>query len=81
VKEYLPSLLNRDKWLKKLEPLKEGDVVSEKDPLNSRNSWPMGVVVKVFVGDGRKLADVKFATGILHRPVTRSWMSKMKKSA
>ena len=47
IKEYLPALQERQKWLKEKKNLEVGDVVLVKDENTSRNSWPLGRVIKV----------------------------------
>ncbi|XP_037030375.1 uncharacterized protein LOC119070165 [Bradysia coprophila] len=73
VVEYLPTLMRRTKWFRKVEPLKVHDVVLLVDSSFKRNTWPKGIVVETFMdksGQVRK-ARVRTATGtIFERPVS-----------
>lgn len=73
VKEYLPTLANRQKWRKKAEPLKIDDLVVITDPALPRNSWPRGRVIGVNTGaDGQvRSVNIKTSTGEYHRPATK----------
>jgi hypothetical protein len=72
VHEYLPTLLPRAHVLERPD-LKEGDVVIIVDPGLPRNTWPKGIIIKVFPGaDGRvRVADVRTAGGVLRRPAVK----------
>ncbi|XP_038116954.1 uncharacterized protein LOC119769127 [Culex quinquefasciatus] len=72
VREYLPTIARRTKWLEESKPLELGDlviVVEEK----IRNGWIRGRVVEVCPGrDGRvRDAVVQTADGFLRRPVAK----------
>ena len=74
LREYLPTLLPRTKWNTESEPLKVGDIVLILDYKTPRNSWPKGVVVKVFPGsDNRvRVAAVRTAReNVLIRPIIK----------
>ena len=47
LKEYLPELQRRQRWLQPQRNLQEGDVVLIVDDTTPRNSWPMGRVQQV----------------------------------
>ena len=73
LKEYLPELQRRQRWLQPQRNLQEGDVVLIVDDTTPRNSWPMGRVQQVHL-DKRGLvrsATVKTKSTILMRPVTK----------
>ncbi|XP_076247767.1 uncharacterized protein LOC143187433 [Calliopsis andreniformis] len=73
VKEYLPTLLTRTKWNRETRPLQEGDLVQIVDHTLPRNTWPRGIISKVYPGpDGRiRVVDVRTKTGILRRPAVK----------
>ena len=71
VKEYLPTLQTRQKWLESKDNLKVGDIVLIKDESTPRNLWPLARVVSVHPGaDGLvRSAHVKTRTTTLSRPI------------
>ncbi|XP_055633596.1 uncharacterized protein LOC129773944 [Toxorhynchites rutilus septentrionalis] len=71
IKEYLPSINCRSKWLTDSKPVQPGDLVLLVNK-ESRNGWVRGRVVKVYKGkDGRvRSVDVQTVNGVLQRPVT-----------
>jgi transposase InsO family protein len=73
LREYLPSLLPRQKWFAQGENLREGDYVLLVEPNLERGQWRHGVVSATHAGDdGRvRVVDVRTRTGVLRRPVTR----------
>ena len=73
VKEYLPTLTRRTKWLKPSCPVQIDDVVIICDDNMPRSSWPRGRVVAVHPGqDGIvRVVDVKTSTGVFRRPVIK----------
>lgn len=74
VKEYLPSLQARQKWIQQQPNLKLNDVVLIVDDTTRRNSWPLGRVVEVFCNsvDGLvRSARVKTRTSTLMRPISK----------
>ena len=73
IKEYLPTLQQRQKWLKLQWNLQQGDIVLIADNNAPRNSWTMGRVQEVHC-DKKGLvrsAAVKTKTTTLARPVTK----------
>uniref|UniRef100_A0A182NZW6 DUF5641 domain-containing protein n=1 Tax=Anopheles epiroticus TaxID=199890 RepID=A0A182NZW6_9DIPT len=48
-KEYLPTLIRRNKWTSKIEPLKEGDIVIITDDNGIPGKWLKGRIVKVYL--------------------------------
>ncbi|XP_055645430.1 uncharacterized protein LOC129781951 [Toxorhynchites rutilus septentrionalis] len=72
LKEYLPSLNARTKWMEETTPLAPGDLVFIVDDSN-RNGWIRGEIQEVVEGrDGRiRQAKVRTANGIFRRPVSR----------
>ena len=72
VKEYLPSLQQRQKWLKETRNLEEGDIVLIIDNL-PRNKWLTGRVIETYPGKDKLVRSVKLkhSTGILVRPVQK----------
>ena len=82
--EYLPLLLNRQKWFKVQRSLQVGDLVLVVDQLLPRNLWCTGRVQKVFrdAQDRVRFANVKVAkykdrhnlhigSKVLKRPITK----------
>ena len=72
-KEYLTTLQERHKWCHKRRNLKIGDVVLLKDDNTSRNTWPLGIVLKTET-DAQGLVravEVKTQASKFRRPVTR----------
>ena len=72
-KEYLPTLLARQKWRNETGNLQVGDVVLILDDSAPRGFWPLARVTEVYPGsDGRvRSADVKTSSGTYRRPVTK----------
>lgn len=70
VRSYLPSLTLRPKWQKMGRKLSIGDVVLIADANEPRNSWPRGVIDRVYPGgDGSvRVVDVRTASGVMKRP-------------
>jgi hypothetical protein len=70
-KEYLPTLVKREKWHQTREPVAMGDVVIMMDDQQPRNSWPLGIVSAVFPAkDGQvRVVEVKTSNGMFKRPV------------
>ena len=73
VREYLPTIQHRRKWLHDTPNTHVGDIVLVMDELTHRNQWPMGRVIKVNTGrDGVvRSCDVKTEKGRCTRPVTK----------
>ncbi|XP_055585122.1 uncharacterized protein LOC129737973 [Uranotaenia lowii] len=72
LKEYLPSLNVRSKWIESNEPLKKDDLVFVTDDL-SRNSWIRGQIVDVIPGKDNQVRQVlvRTSSGVFRRPVTK----------
>ncbi|XP_053686026.1 uncharacterized protein LOC128735569 [Sabethes cyaneus] len=72
VKEYLPTIASRSKWVEDSEQLKEGDLVFIVDE-STRSGWLRGKILSVTKGlDGRvRQAFVKTRGGVLRRPATK----------
>ncbi|XP_074038400.1 uncharacterized protein [Leptinotarsa decemlineata] len=73
IKEYLPTLSKRAKWIKVDEPVAVGDVVVVADDHLPRNTWPLGRIMAVFPGKDNitRVVEVKTSTGVFKRPVTK----------
>ena len=69
-REYLPNLSIRSKWNKEQRNLKGGDLILLKNDDATRSHWPLGRIVKTFLGDdGRvRTVEVKTPNGTLMRP-------------
>ena len=74
LREYLPSLQERQKWTRPTVNFEVGDVVLVVDENSPRNSWPLGRIqeVKPNKGDGlvRRVA-LKTKTSVLERPINK----------
>ncbi|XP_055584730.1 uncharacterized protein LOC129737593 [Uranotaenia lowii] len=72
LKEYIPSLNVRTKWLEEAKPLRKGDLVFITDDLK-RNGWIRGQIEDVILGrDGQvRQAWVRTSTGVYKRPVVK----------
>ncbi|OXA41945.1 Gag-Pro-Pol polyprotein [Folsomia candida] len=74
VKEFLPTLLRRQKWCQVTRHIQIGDVVIEVNPNFPRNSWPKGRVVELFPGKDQvvRVVSVKLSNGhIFRHPVAK----------
>ena len=73
LREYLPSLQRRSKWITSKSNVKVGNLVLIVDENTVRNKWQMARVLEVYTGrDGKvRSATVKTATGNLHRPIVK----------
>ncbi|OON15832.1 hypothetical protein X801_08361 [Opisthorchis viverrini] len=71
IKEYLPTLHQRQKWVGSDRDLKVGDLVLLVDASASKGSWPKGVVQTVTPGKDGRFRDVtvQTVTGFLKRDV------------
>lgn len=71
LKEYLPTIIIRKRWQNDEEGIKLGDVVVIVDHTLLRNSWPKGVVERLFPGDDRRIrvVEVKTNKGLMTRSV------------
>ncbi|XP_051176505.1 uncharacterized protein LOC127291418 [Leptopilina boulardi] len=62
LREYLPTLLPRQKWTTESNPLEIGDVVLIANTQEPRNSWPKGVIEKVYPGTDDRIRAVTVRT-------------------
>lgn len=72
VREYLPSLQERQKWHKKQRNFAVDDIVLVYDDNKPRNSWPLGRILEVYTNskDGLvRSVKLKTSTSELVRPV------------
>ena len=72
VREYLPSLQQRQKWRKETRNLQRDDLVLIMDD-QPRNKWLMGRVIETFPGKDKlvRSVKVKHSRGVLVRPVQK----------
>ena len=70
LKYFTPALLPRNKWYRKKENLREGDLVLETEPI-PRRTWKMAVVLETFPGDEGlvRKAKIKTANVVYDRPI------------
>ena len=73
VKEYLPMLQERQKWLKQRRNFKVGDLVIMKDTNMSRGQWPKALVQETFPDSDGVVRQVLVgsATGVFRRDVRK----------
>ncbi|XP_072030174.1 uncharacterized protein [Amphiura filiformis] len=73
LKEYLPELQRRQRWLQPQRNLKTGDVVLIVDESAPRNSWLMGKIVTTLPDkNGRvRQVDVRTKSSTLRRPISK----------
>ena len=72
-KEYLPTLLTRQKWLTELRNFTEGDVVLVVSEAFTKDQWPLGIIVGCFPdSDGLvRTVNVKTKNGIVKRDIRK----------
>jgi hypothetical protein len=82
MKEYVPNLIERRKWLSEQRNIQEGDIVVIADGNNPRGEWPIGRITRPIVGpDGRvQTAMVKTLTGEYLRPVAKLCLLEAEKT-
>jgi len=73
VKEYLPLLQERQKWLKQRRNFKVGDLVIMKDANLSRGQWPKALVQETFPDSDGVVRQVlvKSARGVFRRDIRK----------
>lgn len=70
LREWLPGLNSRKKWMNIENVYKVGDIVLVLSPDSQRGKWPLGKIVKVYPGnDGNvRVVDVQVGDSIIKRP-------------
>ena len=70
LKYFAPDLLTRNKWYRRRENLREGDLVLEMEP-TPRRTWKMAAVLETFPGDDKlvRKAKIKTANSVYDRPI------------
>jgi hypothetical protein len=73
VREYLPTIQLRHKWIQPSRNLRVGDLVLVIGEVTPRNEWPLGRILETFPGsDGLvRVVRVKTSKNILTRPVAK----------
>ena len=73
LREYLPIIQHRQKWVDGSPDIRLGDVVLLVDELAHRNQWSRGLVTKVYKGRDDKIrsCQIKTQTSVLVRPVQK----------
>ena len=73
LREYLPTLIPRDKWARGDDPIKLGDIVQILDLQAPRNCWRKGTVVRIFPADDKEVrsAEVQTPYGTYTRPTRK----------
>ena len=72
-REYVPTLIKREKWTKDTRQLQVGDVVLVAENNTPRGLWPIARVTKVFPGSDQRVRSVELKTrsGTYVRPVVK----------
>ncbi|XP_060555752.1 uncharacterized protein LOC132716484 [Ruditapes philippinarum] len=73
IREYIPTLQSRQKWLRPQRDIREGDIVLVAQENIPRGQWPLGRVVSINVGrDGHtRSCVVKTSMSQFIRPITK----------
>ena len=73
IKEYLPLITPKTKWLDEKRNLQEGDIVISIDDSTPRNCWPMGRIVTTFPDKQGMVRTVmvKIDKNIVKRPISK----------
>ncbi|XP_060768345.1 uncharacterized protein LOC132875531 [Neoarius graeffei] len=73
VREYLPLLQERQKWMRPKRSFAVGDIMVMMDPLAPRGSWQMGRITQTYPDKRGHVHSVQLRTrtGQLERPVTK----------
>jgi hypothetical protein len=73
LREYLPLLQERQRWLRPKRSLQVGDIALLIEPTLPRNSWRLGKITNVYPDKNRlvRSVEVKTKTGTLYRPVAK----------
>ena len=73
LREWLPGLSARKKWLQPGRDIKVGEVVLVMSPDTTRGNWPLGRVREIYPGkDGRvRVTKIQVGQGALTRSVTK----------
>lgn len=73
ISEYLPTLTEREKWLKDQRNVRAGDLVLIVEENVPRNKWNLDRVTEVFVGRDSRVRSTKVKTSSTepHRPVVK----------
>jgi hypothetical protein len=81
IKEFLPTLTCRQKWIDRKPPIQIGDVVLVIDDKAPRGSWMKGIVVDVpETKDGQtRWAMIKTQTNIYKRPTSKLCLLDVRK--
>lgn len=72
-REYVPTLIKREKWTRDTRQLQVGDVVLVAENSTLRGLWPIARVTKVFPGSDQRVRSVELKTrsGTYVRPVVK----------
>ncbi|CAH8548192.1 unnamed protein product [Schistosoma haematobium] len=73
LREYLPSLQKRQKWLVEHRNFQKGDVVIVASDISTRGKWPLGVVEDCKIDDDGRVRTVVVRTngGLVRRDIRR----------
>lgn len=73
MKEWLPKLNVRSKWVIKHRDLEVGDLVLTISPDQPRGHWPLGRIIEVFPGKDKhvRVAKLQVGTDTTVNPITK----------
>ena len=73
IKEYVPTLQRRQKWVREKGSLKVSDLVLIVDATSPRRRWLLGRILKTFPGDDQRVrvAEVKTKNSTIVRPISK----------
>jgi len=73
MREYIPVLQERHKWIREKGSLAIGDLALVVDDNSLRGRWLLGRVVKTFPGHDHRVrvAEIKTKNGTLVRPISK----------
>ena len=62
-REYLPTLIRREKWAQAPDNLREGDIIMMVDDQAPRSYWPLATITRVIPGEDGYVRSVELKTG------------------
>ncbi|KAK4324773.1 hypothetical protein Pmani_004613 [Petrolisthes manimaculis] len=73
LREYLPTLQERQKWMKPKRNVMKGDLILVKQDNYPRNQWPLGLVTEAYTSPDGLVRSVTILTakGTYKRPITK----------
>jgi transposase InsO family protein len=62
LKAYVPTILYRQKWVKRTKPIEKGEIIITQDPTIT-NSWRLGRVIEIIEGSQNQVRKLKIMLG------------------